>query len=326
MNHTIDPVSTPDTLLTHGQIPLRGVDLPLLVSLDVLLEECNVTRAAARLHLSQPALSAQLARLRQLFDDPLLVAPGSGRGLVASQFAMNLHRRLKPALATLSSAIQINSDEFRPDTDVRCFTIAATNTAAAMVLPALIGNSQRYGNRGLKFVTVAPDATKLSGQLEKGEIDVCVSPACMLPPGLSVNDLATMPHVLVQRRGHPNGTAPVTLCAYCNDLYHVNVGRESTLHGYIDEQLYRKGHTRHVGAAVKDHSFVPALLKSSDLVCTMPARLVDSIDADLEVRPLAFSLSTYSLCIAWHPRAEEDPAFLWLRDELNAIGAALANV
>lgn len=323
MNHSIDRVPSTEAITAYGQTPLRGADLPLLVSLDVLLQECNVTRAAARLNLSQPALSAQLARLRQLFDDPLLIASSNGRGLVPSQFALNLHRRLKPALTTLSSAIQINATAYRPETDARCFTIAATNTAAAMIIPALIGNSCAYDNPGLKFVTVEPDFSKILAQLEKGEIDLCLSPACMLPPELCVSGLVTAPHVLVQRRGHPNGTAPVTLDEYCTELGHINVAHNSSLHGYIDEQLYRRGRSRHVRAAVKDFSFVPAILKRSDLVCTVPRGMTNPIDMDLERRTLAFPFSTYALCMAWHPRCEDDPSFLWLRGELNNIAAMM---
>jgi DNA-binding transcriptional LysR family regulator len=312
-------------VLDRGQIPLRGADLPLLVSLDALLEECNVTRAASRLHMSQPALSAQLSRLRQLFDDPLLVPAGNGRGLVPSQFALNLHRRLKPALATLSIAIQPNQEQFRPETDARCFTIAATNTAAAMIVPALLNRLQAYGNRDLKFLTVEPEFGKVASQLEKGEVDLCLSPACMLPPGLCVSDLLATPHVLAQRRGHPRGTKPVTLDEYCNALDHVNVGRMTSLHGYIDEQLYRMGRTRHVAIGVKDFSYVPALLKSTDMVCTLPARLLDALHADLESIPVMFPLSTYSLCMAWHPRCEDDSSFLWLRNSLDELRTALAS-
>lgn len=325
MDQSIEPVSsaTTGTILAYGQIPLRGADLPLLVSLDVLLEECNVTRAAARLHVSQPALSAQLARLRRLFDDPLLISTGSGRGFVPSQFAMNLHRRLKPALAGLTSAIQVNTESFRPDRDVRTFTIAATNTSAAIILPTLISKAQAYRNRELRFVTVEPDFPRVAAQLEKGEIDMCLSPACLLPPGLVVSDLVTMPHVLVHRRGHPKGTGPVELNEYCEELEHINVARDSALHGYIDEHLYRQGHARDVRMAVKDAAFVPAMLKRSDLVCTLPQRLVDSLDPGLEYRSLAFPMSNYALCMAWHPRGEDDPSFLWLRGELSGVAGML---
>lgn len=324
MNFLDQQFSAGHPLLERGQIPLRGADLPLLVSLDALLEECNVTRAASRLHISQPALSAQLSRLRQLFDDPLLVPAANGRGLVPSQFALNLHRRLKPALATLSAAIQSNTEQFRPETDTRCFTIAATTTAAAMVMPALLSKLHTCGNRNLKFITVEPEFGKLAGQLERGEVDLCLSPACLLPPGLCVSDVMTTPHVLTQRRGHPGGIEPVTLDAYCNTLEHVNVGRMSSLHGYIDEQLYRMGRTRQVAIAVKDFSYVPALLEQTDLVCTLPARLLDALNVDLDVRTLTFPLSVYSLCMAWHPRGEDDPSFLWLRNRLDELRTALA--
>lgn len=326
MDQSIEPVSsaTPGTTLAYGQIPLRGADLPLLISLDVLLDECNVTRAAARLHVSQPALSAQLARLRRLFDDPLLISTGSGRGFVPSQFAMNLHRRLKPALASLTSAIQVNTESFRPDRDARSFTIAATNTSAAIILPTLISKAQSYLNRELRFATVEPDFTRVAAQLEKGEIDMCLSPACMLPPGLVVTDLVTMPHVMVHRRGHPNGTGPVELKEYCEQLEHINVARDSALHGYIDEQLYRQGHARDVRVAVKDAAFVPAMLKRSDLVCTLPEHLANPFDTGLEYRPLAFPLANYALCMAWHPRCEDDPSFLWLRGELNEVAEMLS--
>lgn len=317
MNSFVDHAAA--AAAARGQIPLRGADLPLLVSLDVLLEECNVTRAAARLHLSQPALSAQLSRLRLLFDDPLLVPSGNGRGLVPSQFAMNLHRRLKPALATLSAAIQVNADAFHPQTSTRCFTIAATNTAAAIVIPELMAKMQALGNRGLKFVTVEPEFGKLAGQLEKGEVDLCLGPACLLPPGLCVSDLMETPHVLVQRHGHPRGAGPVGLVEYSRELDHINVSRDSSLHGYIDEQLYRQGHTRHVSMAVRDFSFVAALLNSTDLVCTLPARLVAALQVDLELAPLSFPMSTYALCTAWHPRSEDDSGILWLRGELDAV-------
>jgi len=322
MNSFIDPGALADPRLARPQNPLRGADLPLLVSLDVLLEECNVTRAAARLHLSQPALSAQLSRLRLLFDDPLLVPAANGRGLVPSQFAVKLHQRLKPALATLSTAIRPDADEFLPESSARCFTIAATNAAAAMVMPALAGRLQALRNRDLKVVAVEPDFGKLAGQLERGEIDLCVSPACFLPPRLCVTDLLSMPHVMVQRRDHPRGTSPVTLHEYCQALDHVNVSREGGLHGYIDEQLYRQGHARHVAFAVRDICYVAALLQSSDLVCTLPSHLVPALHADLEMSPVLFPLGTYSLCMATDARSSDDAGILWLRAELESIALA----
>lgn len=308
--HSIKPVLRSSRRLP---VPLRGADLPLLISLDVLLEEGSVTRAAGRLHLSQPALSAQLARLRVLFDDPLLVPAESGRGLIASPFALKLHRRLQPALAVLSAAIRPEAEEFVPEMAVRTFHIAASNTAAAMVLPQLAAHINRIGNPQLRIVSAEPDDARLGGMLEKGEVDLCFSAACLLPPGLQSEELVTTPYVLAQRKGHPRGNWPVTVEEYCV-LEHINVARDSSLHGFLDEQLYRLGHARSTVMAVRDYSAVGAILAASDLVCTVPAFLAAGLHPGIQYSKLLFPTSTYTLCSAWHPAREDDPGVQWLRE------------
>ncbi|MFY0579712.1 LysR family transcriptional regulator [Cystobacter fuscus] len=102
---------------------IRRADLPLLISLDVLLEELNVTRAARRLNVSQPALSAQLGRLRELFKDPLLVPSEAGRGMTPTPRALELQSALHQALLDLQSAVA-RRVEFNPREAQRHFTIA----------------------------------------------------------------------------------------------------------------------------------------------------------------------------------------------------------
>jgi len=318
MSPPYSPIKPPLLSSRRMPVPLRGADLPLLISLNVLLEEGSVTRAAARLHLSQPALSAQLARLRNLFDDPLLVPAESGRGMVATPFALKLHRRLQPALAVLSAAIRPDTEEFVPEVAARTFHIAASNTAAAMVLPQLAAQIGRLGNPQLHIISAEPDDTRLAGMLEKGEIDLCFSAACLLPPGLHSEELITTPYVLAQRKGHPRGRWPVTVEEYCA-LQHINVGRDSKLHGVIDEQLYRLGQARHSVMAVRDFSGVGAIVAASDLVCTVPAFLAAGLHPDVQYSSLAFPLSTYTLCSAWHSARQDDPGVQWLRECAAAV-------
>lgn len=299
---------------------LRGADLPLLLSLNVLLEECSVTRAAARLHVSQPALSAQLSRLRQLFGDPLLVPAETGRGLAPSPFALKLHRRLQPALAGLNAAVRFDADDFDPETAVRTFHVVANNTGAAVILPGLARRMQALSNKGLRLTLSAPDDTDLAGRLQKGEVDLCFSSACLLPSGLLSRELTTTPYVMVQRAGHARGQAAVTLAEYCS-LEHVNVARDSSLHGFMDEQLYRQGHSRHTALAVRDFSAVAAIVAQSDLVCTVPAFIAPYDHAGVEVVELAFPFLTYTLCMAWHPNSDGDPGLLWLRTQLQDVMA-----
>lgn len=311
----------PDLLSSRRTpVSLRGTDLPLLISLNVLLEEGNVTRAAGRLYLSQPALSAQLARLRSLFDDPLLVPAESGRGLVASPFALQLHRRLQPALAVLTAAIRPDAEEFVPEVAVRTFQITASNTAAAMVLPRLAAQINRIGNPQLRIVVAEPDDTRLPNMLDKGEVDLCFSAACLLPPGLQSEELITTPYVLALRKGHPRGNWPVTVEEYC-ELDHINVARDSSVHGFLDEQLYRLGHTRGTVMAVRDFSAVGAILAASDLVCTVPAFLAGGLHPDVQSCELMFPLPDYTLCTAWHPARTDDPGVQWLRERASDLMA-----
>lgn len=308
----------PQPSLDQALLPVRGADIPLLASLDVLLEERNVTRAAARLHLSQPALSAQLSRLRSLFNDPLLMPAEHGRGLVPSPFAVRLHARLRPALSALSAAIRLDPEDFPPQSAQRCFNLAANTTASTIVLPGLAVRLGAQGNPQLKLTTVEPDYTRLVGQLEKAELDLCLAPACMLPPGLSITELTTTPLVLAQRRNHPRGLAPPTLKEYCA-LDHLNVARGGTLHGFIDEQLYRLGQARQVSMGLHDFGSVPAVLLASDLVCTLPAAMAHQMGAELDLVALPFLCSTFMLCMAWHPRSDDDPGLRWLREEIQTV-------
>lgn len=298
--------------------PLRGADLPLLISLNVLLEECNVTRAAARLHVSQPALSAQLSRLRVLFGDQLLVPSESGRGLAPSPFALKLHRRLQPALVALTTAVRPKSDDFDPRHGARTFRLVANNTAAAVVLPGLAVRLHAQDNRQLRLTLSEPDEPELASRLERGEVDLCFSAACLLPPGLLSSELMTTPYVQVQRKGHARGSGPVTLDEY-RSLDHVNVARDSSLHGALDEQLYRLGHSRHTVLAVRDFSAIGAIVAASDLVCTVPAFMAPSLPPGVEVVDLAFPFLTYTLCMAWHPSCDDDPGLAWLRAQIRAV-------
>jgi DNA-binding transcriptional LysR family regulator len=315
-------MTTMNSLLSFPRTsaPLRGADLPLLISLNVLLEECNVTRAAARLHMSQPALSAQLSRLRLLFGDPLLVPAESGRGLAPTPFALRLHRRLRPALLALTTAVRPGSEDFDPGLAARTFTIAANNTAAAVLLPGLAVRVQAQGNRQLRLRLAGTDQPELAAGLEKGDVDLCFSAACQLPPGLMSSELITTPYVLVQRQGHARGAGPVTLEDYCR-LDHVNVARDGSLYGALDEQLYRLGHSRHTMLAVQDFTAVGAIVAGSDLVCTVPAFLAPSMPAGVHVAELAFPLLSYTLCMAWHPGCDDDPGLLWLRGQVQAVMA-----
>lgn len=99
----------------------------------------------------------------------------------------------------------------------------------------------------------------------------------------------------------------------------MNVARDSNLHGFMDEQLYRLGHSRHTMMAVRDFSAVAAIVGQSDLVCTVPAFIAPYNDSSVDVVDLAFPFLTYTLCMAWHPSSDGDPGLLWLRTQMQEV-------
>src|SRR5215467_1199136 len=131
-------------------IDLKGADLSLLVSLDALIEEANVTKAAERLNISQPALSAQLARLRDLFHDPLLVSAKSGRGMVPTPRALELKLPLHLALKDLEAVVK-RPPTFDPLSAERTFAIAGSDNVTAVLGVRLIARAQKLAGPNVRI-------------------------------------------------------------------------------------------------------------------------------------------------------------------------------
>lgn len=299
-------------------IDLRGIDLNLLVSLDALLEESNVTRAAQRLHLTQPAVSTQLARLRQMFGDPLLIPAPSGRGMTRSVRGAELMAPLKAALAQLEVLVR-EQPSFDPFADTRRFAIAGSDQAVAVLGFRLMQAwPERAGpNVQLAFVT-AGQSTSVE-RFERGEIDLLIGSERMVPTWAKARKLYDERFVFVQRKGHPRGTSPLDLDTYCA-LDHVLVSTSGgSFFGFMDEHLEALGRSRRVALSVQHFTAVPELVALTDYVSTLPSRLVTHHRDKLDVFELPFEAHGFSMSAAWHPRSQLDPANMWLRETLADI-------
>src|ERR1700761_533341 len=146
---------------------IESIDLDLLRALEALTAEPNVTSAAARLGISQPAMSARLARLRRAFDDPLLVPAVRGLGLVLTPRAEALKAPLRDALAALADAIS-RPPQFDPLTSRRTFSIAANDNAAERFCIPLIASLPRVGTERLSFAIHHPNLARITEELESG--------------------------------------------------------------------------------------------------------------------------------------------------------------
>lgn len=298
---------------------MRGADLPLLVSLDVLLEESNVTRAAARLNLSQPALSAQLARLRALFGDPLLLPAESGRGMVATPRALALQEPLRAALRALGHAVLQGPAAFDPRSGKRTFRIAGNDNNITMMMPPLLRQLDRHGGPDLKLAFVPHHLERIVGQMERGEIDLLAGAPRFAPDALRVRRLTQTRYRMAQRKGHPRGAAPLDLDSYCR-LRHVIVSNEGGFRGFIDGLIEARGRRREVAVSVAQYGLVPPILAATDLVCSLPQEFLASHADRLDIFDLPLDAGQFDLAIAWHPRSDNDPAHRWLREQL--LGAA----
>lgn len=302
--------------------PLRGADLALLGSLDVLLEEANVTRAAERLHLSQPALSAQLARLRELTNDALLVPAKHGRGMTPTARALAIREPLRAALHELHAALARGMD-FDPARDSRSFQILASDNGFVMVGLDLVRRiASRAPHVQLAFHTVPADTA--GAWLANGKADLLIAADFSTPADARRQQLLSERYVMAQRKAHPRGLAPPDLDAYCA-LGHVIVsGDGGNFHGFMDDVIARHGRTRNVAVSVQQYHLAPLVIEATDYVCALPERFLQRFSDRLDLLPLPVEVGGFGLTAAWHPRHDADAAHSWLRNELFAAAASRA--
>ncbi len=288
---------------------LRRLDLNLLVTLDVLLTEHNVTRAAERLNFSQPSVSVHLAKLRDIFGDPLLL-PGP-RGMRPTARAEALREPLRQALEALEQAVAPASP-FEPAQATNTWRVAATDYGeSTIVLPAL--NSLRATAPGTRLAVLELVPTRIEKQAEQGEVDLALHTTDGAPLGLRRRTLFTERYVLVGRAGHPRLKRKPTLAQFCA-LDHVIVSPDGGgFFGVTDDALKAAGASRRVALSVPHFLFVMTAVASTDLVAMLPERLVRGTSALQVVEP-PVEVPGYEMSMLWHERVHRDPAHQWLRD------------
>ncbi len=291
-------------------------DLNLLVTLDALLAEGSVARAARRLRLSPSAMSRALARLRETTGDPLLVR--AGRGLVSTPRALELRARV-------SQLVQDGEAALRPTGKVdlqhlvRTFTLRTSDGFVENFGPELIARvaKEAPGVR-LRFV---PKPDKDSAPLREGIVDLetgVVGKA--MGPEVRAQALFRDRFIGVVRAGHPLGKGTITAARYAAGR-HVFISRRGLERGPIDEALESLGLKREIVAIVGGFSTALALARGSDLIASVPERHTENLRAGMQCFPLPVSIAAITVSLLWHPRLDADPAHRWLRDHVRAVCA-----
>lgn len=289
---------------------IRPSDLGLLVALNTLLEERNVTRAAEKLNISQPAMSAQLARLRDLFDDQLLVA--SGRQMLPTARALALQDPLRDLIDDISKVVS-DRQPFEPATATRTFRIIAADYLQLVVaLPML--EAVRKTAPGVQLLLLPFDTATAWGKLEQLDADLIIAWPDVIPPEARARKLCDDDLCMVQRVGHPRGKAKLTLEALCA-LDHIVISPDgASVRGLVDDELDKLGHTRRVVASAVSFLAAPAMVAQTDMVASVPRRLAKMMPELLEIYDLPLPAIRYEFFSAWHPRMHTDPGHIWMRD------------
>jgi DNA-binding transcriptional LysR family regulator len=288
---------------------LRAVDLNLLKAFDAILTEGAVTRAGNRIGLSQPAMSAALVRLRDLFEDRLFVrTPG---GMEPTARARELAGPIQRALREIEEALR-NSPEFNPARARRTFVVGMTEYAEVALVERLTELlRQQSDSIDLRLRSIAK--VEYLDLLDEGGIDAFVGHADEVPPRFLSASLLKDPLVLLARRGHPIFKTQISM----GDLVkwpQILVSPTGEARGAVDPILKRKGVERRVALTVGTYLGIPLALQSSDLTSNVPQQIAARLSKVLPLcsAPLPFRHVVASELV-WHGRNEADRAQSWLR-------------
>ncbi|MCX5197085.1 LysR family transcriptional regulator [Streptomyces sp. NBC_00249] len=296
-----------------------GLDLNLLVALDVLIEESSVSRAAARLHLSEPAMSRTLGRIRKALGDPVLVR--AGRTMVPTPHALAVQGEVR-AVVERARALFLTGGRVDLAHLTRTFTVLGHDAFAATFGAALFARVAREapGVR-LRFLSEshldAPVLREGLADLELGVIDT-------RSPEVRVEHLRDERMVGVVRAGHPLLRGPLTARRFAGGE-HLTVSRRGRLEGPVDTALAAQGLTRRVVGSIGSFTASLFVLRETDLIGMVATGTVAQAEAvGLVTFPVPLELPTLPFGIAWHPRHDADPAHAWLRERARELVVATA--
>ena len=297
---------------------IASVDLNLLLAFEALIEERSVTRAAARLGLSQPAMSNALGRLRTLFGDQLFIR--TRHDMAPTVRALQIAGPVRTGLTHLRSAFG-EPPPFDPAFSMRSFRLAMTDYAELLLLGALLGRIQRTAPH-MQILVRRPGRIFIPPEedLAAGALDMAVGffpDQFALDPHTQSHELFVEDNVCIARKGHPLMGKRFTLRQFAA-ASHVGIFYRTDTRGLIDNILVSHGFRRRLQAAIPDFLNVPYIVAQSDLIAVVPAGLAARYRkiVPLDVRKVPIPLPRLSMRMLWHARDDADAALQWLRSEI----------
>ena len=298
---------------------LEQVDLNLLVYLDVLLREQSVTRAAEQLGITQPAMSNGLKRLRDVFNDPLLIR--SSNGMAPTERALELAPRVRQALAAVTDILEPKQD-FRPLTSKRVFRIMSSDYAEATLVPALVRALRSEApDVVLDFLTPSDVSVQ---DIEQGKVDLAINRFNEIPLSFHQVTLWSDKFSCLLNRSSP-AAQRFTLKTYLESQHiwvsktgmGIGFGIDPTRGGLgqIDAALERIGQRRRISIYTRHYQMPALVAHKADLIATLPSRIarLQGDHPQLVIKEPPFHIPEFELKMAWGPLLHHSPAHRWLR-------------
>lgn len=300
---------------------INRLDLNQLACLEALLQERNVSRAARRVHLSQPALSATLARMRDFFGDPLLVP--TGRTMSLSPFAQSLLEPLRDLLLQAQALSQR-----RPEADPARIERQVTVVGSDYVLRLLMGPVTARAAReapGLRF-DLRSIGGYLAEELDQGDVDLVVSSASAITPSHPSEVLMRDAFCCVAWAGHSTVQGRLSRAGYLQSQHVTTVlgrGRVPTVDQLALDAL---GLQRQVAVQVPAFTLLPACIVGTDRIATLQRSLAEELAAqgDLQLLPCPIPIPDIVIAVQWHRYQSHDRAIVWVREALHGVAREVA--
>jgi DNA-binding transcriptional LysR family regulator len=292
---------------------ISRVDLNLFVVLDAIFSEGGITKASHKLHLTQPAVSHALARLRELFKDPLFVR--EGRAMVPTPLARSLIEPVRRSLRELEVTLN-ELERFDPASTQKRFTVAVRDVLESTLLPSLMRHVIAHAPQ-IDVAAIRVDRRQLESELAMGTLDAAIDVLLPLSNKIQRARIALDPIVVVVRENHPRIRKRFDLEAYLAEE-HILVSSRRSGSGLEDIELSRLGLQRRVRLRCQHYFAACQVVSETDLILTMPERHARVTNRPFGNRILPFPVETPRLdaYLYWHSNVDKEPANRWLREQL----------
>jgi DNA-binding transcriptional LysR family regulator len=307
----------PNRVVYDHAMDLRKFDLNLLVILRTLIAERSVSRTARKLHLSQPATSAALKRLRLALGDRILVR--DGLQMVPTPRATELRAPLEAILGEIERTLT-SPAPFNPATIERTMRIATNDYGAFILIPPLMKRLESIAP-GIK-VEVWEIGRDAVAALTDGTIDLAIADGWTLKHCPCTEVLFSETFTCLVRQAHPRIQGELTLDHYLTEE-HILVSARGRVPGHVDAVLAKEGQQRRVRLTLPHVLAAPAVVAATDGIVTLASRIAQRLATDhqLQVLPPPIEVGSFQVAMAWRSSLTDEPAIQWLQTELRAISA-----